>query len=226
MYSPRELNDEFGDVKQIVAVTAIVKVKEVGIIEFGPGSRLADQLFDRVAADLARFPFVKAAATMVDFFGKERVALAFPDEFAGEAVETAEAEPGEQSEHEGGGEAAEVTGPQNSKAYAVVVDSVVTHWLLVTDNVVVADEVSEATATRGFYVIGFSDEELQDGADALPPALRIACAGDYLYRFSEGGNADDPQRALDVFDPSDAVHDQEFEFQGVTYSVISFDYEG
>jgi hypothetical protein len=229
MYRMNDLNDVHGDVKAIIAVTAVVAApKEVGIIQFGPDSSLADNLLDRLMTDVARFPFIDTAATLTDFFGKERIALAFPVEAESEATEPAaedDAAAEGQTDQQAGGEADEWTGPKHSRAYAVLVDGEVAHLFLVTDEVVVVDGASDEPTNFDSFVFGFTDEELSDGAQSLSAALRAVTADDYLYRFAEGAQHAEPEIALNVFNPADTAHDSAFDHEGVTFSVISFCYE-
>lgn len=230
MYRMTDLEGVHGDIKSIVAVTAIVAApQEVGIIEFGPDSILADKLLDRLKVDVARFSFLDTAATLTDFFGPVRTALAFPTEPEGEATEPAaegDAAVEEQTDQPASGDAVEWTGPKTSRAYAVLVDGELTHLFLVADDVVVVEGASGEPTNYDSLVFGFTDDELNDGAKTLSVALRAVTADNYLYRFAEGARSADPEDSLNVFDPDDVNHDAEFDHDGVTFSIVSFNYEG
>jgi len=236
MYRMTDLNDQHGGVTNILAVAAIAQTttQEVGVIEFGPDSRLADDLLERLKGDVSILPFLNVAATFTGFFGKERIANAFPSEEpeAEAAAPEAGVEESEQTDQQGGGEAVEatdqqagaetadeVTGPQ-AKAYAVLVDGVVEHLFLVTGDIVVTDELSGLADGHGDYIFGFTSEELSEGPEALRVGLAAVYADDYLYRIVEGAKDADPQNALDVFETDEVDHREEFDHEGVTYSVI------
>jgi len=235
MYRMTDLNDQHGGVKDILAVASIAETttQEVGVIEFGPDSSLADDLLERLKGYASSLPFLNVAATFSGFFGKERIANAFPyDEPEAEAaapeagVEDAEqtdqqgeAE-GEQTAPQAGAQADEVTGPQ-AKAYAVLVDGAVDHLFLVTDDIVVTGELSGSASGHGNYVFGFTSEELSEGPEALRIGLAAVYADDYLYRIVEGAKDAAPQNTLEVFEPQELEHHEEFEHEGVTYSVVS-----